>query len=179
MANSQLAQMHCPISSSPVVPLQVRVLSLALLTARVFATAETAAPAATEAEFGTRLAPSPDPGCKTGLTSPRESNCCCAASCGRCGGTSCQDLPGGADACCCGEIQRADRSCNSHSPPCWRGTPPTPPRPTPPIGPPPPVRPKRGFVADSRSCDDPLLLNTSGWYYGVAPPYHHLYRHHH
>ena len=37
-----------------------------------------------------------------------------------------------------------------------------------------PVNPKRGFVADEHtSCDTPLLLNTSGWYYGYerANPY--------
>ena len=34
------------------------------------------------------------------------------------------------------------------------------------------VNPKRGFVADGadRSCDDPLLLNASGWYYDYVPP---------
>lgn len=101
-----------------------------------------------------------DPQCDSGILSPG-TRCCCAKECGKCGGTSCQDHPGGGSNCCCGDIAKSNRTCDKTDPPCLLpADPPSPP------GPPPPLRPKRGFVADSHSCDDPLLLNTSGWYYG-------------
>jgi len=113
-----------------------------------------------------KLASASDPTCGKGLLS-RDGAACCAHSCGRCGGTSCQNLPGGASKCCSSRIEGAGQSCKTHDPPCVM-----------PAGPPPPpatkVNPKRGFVADgAQSCDTPLLLNVSGWYYGynVNNPY--------
>lgn len=99
-----------------------------------------------------------DPHCSTGILRPG-SDCCCSKACGKCGGTSCQDLPGGDDNCCCSEIEKSGRSCAQHDPPCNVADPPGPPRPH--------RMSKRGFVADGadRSCDDPLLLNVSGWFY--------------
>lgn len=107
-----------------------------------------------------------DPHCATGLLSPG-SLCCCAKECGECGGSSCQDRKGGRDSCCCGAISNSGRSCATVDPPCIVPASPPSPHPLP------PVRPKRGFVADSHNCDDPLLLNTSGWFYGynLADPY--------
>ena len=43
---------------------------------------------------------------------------CCAASCGICGGTGCDKRPGGARACCGGDIRKANASCDTHQPPC-------------------------------------------------------------
>lgn len=103
-----------------------------------------------------------DPLCSLGVHA-ENSECCCAAECGRCGGGSCQTLPGGGNNCCCGAIEKSGRQCDTSEPPCMMTPPPLPPLPP---GPVPTVpRPKRGFVADSGSCDDPLLLNVSGWYY--------------
>ncbi len=100
-------------------------------------------------------------GCAHGVLDP-SGDVCCAASCGRCGGTSCQNLHGGRDNCCTSSVRNSNHSCAQHEPPCTM--PPSPPAP-----PPPPahtVNPKRGFVADgAKSCDTPLLLNASGWYY--------------
>lgn len=52
--------------------------------------------------------PSRDPGCQDGI---REHQYCCAKECGRCGGTGCNDLPGGGAACCSGNISAQNRSC--------------------------------------------------------------------
>eukprot|EP00756_Hemistasia_phaeocysticola_P031180 Hpha_TRINITY_DN16336_c0_g2::TRINITY_DN16336_c0_g2_i1::g.60671::m.60671 len=46
---------------------------------------------------------------------------CCAASCGRCGGTNCGNLPGGASNCCSGSIKSANNSCYTHNAPCLIG----------------------------------------------------------
>ena len=43
---------------------------------------------------------------------------CCEASCGVCGGTGCDQRPGGGAACCGGEILKANRSCDTHAAPC-------------------------------------------------------------
>jgi hypothetical protein len=43
---------------------------------------------------------------------------CCAAACGTCGGTGCASRPGGASACCLGNIRAAGRSCAQFPPPC-------------------------------------------------------------
>lgn len=42
--------------------------------------------------------------CENGV---RSGSVCCAAPCGRCGGQSCQNLPGGASKCCAGGIKRS------------------------------------------------------------------------
>ena len=117
---------------------------------------------------------SADPTCSKGALSG-DGRACCAAECGKCGGTSCQDLPGGKSNCCAGAIKTEGRICAMTDPPCMM----PPPAPTPPPSPTPPapLNPKRGFVADDaavfNSCDTPLLLNTSGWYYcyNQANPY--------
>jgi hypothetical protein len=107
---------------------------------------------------------SSDPTCEHGVLAS-DKGVCCAKSCGRCGGTSCQSLPGGRDNCCSSEIKKAAHHCSGHDPPCLMPLPP----PTPPPGPTPAatrINPKRGFVADgAKSCNTPLLLNTSGWHY--------------
>lgn len=43
---------------------------------------------------------------------------CCAASCGTCGGTGCASRPGGAGACCLGNVRAQGRSCAQFPPPC-------------------------------------------------------------
>jgi hypothetical protein len=57
----------------------------------------------------------PDPTCQHGILSKlgdgRE--VCCAASCGSCGGTGCNDRPGGGAACCGGTISKDGRSCDA------------------------------------------------------------------
>ena len=53
----------------------------------------------------------PDPNCSTGLLDADGTNCC-AASCGKCGGSGCSGD------CCSGTVQAAARSCASHAPPC-------------------------------------------------------------
>eukprot|EP00658_Telonema_sp_P-2_P033542 TRINITY_DN24599_c0_g1_i1.p1 TRINITY_DN24599_c0_g1~~TRINITY_DN24599_c0_g1_i1.p1 ORF type:complete len:344 (-),score=60.70 TRINITY_DN24599_c0_g1_i1:328-1359(-) len=99
--------------------------------------------------------PDPDPSCSTGVIAP-DTRFCCAHECGECGGSSCQNRPGGAARCCTREISKADRPCSTHAPPCVM-----------PQG----VREKRGFVADGvTSCDTPILLNTSGWFYDYNLP---------
>eukprot|EP00035_Acanthoeca_spectabilis_P025886 m.460306 g.460306 ORF g.460306 m.460306 type:complete len:351 (-) comp21999_c0_seq1:75-1127(-) len=107
-----------------------------------------------------------DPTCATGIA---KAPCCCPASCGVCGGTSCQNHKGGPDSCCCSAIEHSNRSCTDFDPPCV-----IPPPPLPPIPPPSAVvRRKRGFVADGGvhcTCDDPLLLNVSGWFYDYNKP---------
>lgn len=103
----------------------------------------------------------------------KDSVVCCTKACTRCGGTSCQNLPGGRTQCCASSIKAENKSCSTYHAPCTM--PPAPP--SPPPAPTPPadvVNPKRGFVADGVSnCDTPLLLNTSGWYYDYnqANPY--------
>eukprot|EP01052_Picozoa_sp_SAG31_P009318 SAG31_NODE_487_length_14980_cov_9.526376_11_plen_209_part_00 len=56
-------------------------------------------------------------GCAYGVAS---GEICCAASCGTCGGSGCQGRPGGASACCAGQIRDAGVSCadNGGTPPC-------------------------------------------------------------
>lgn len=112
------------------------------------------------------LAPPSDPRCDNGI---RSSDVCCAKSCGRCGGESCQDRHGGEHACCTSAIEHDGRSCNTTVAPCVISLPPLPPAPPPSVR----VNPKRGFVADGGWCDDALLLHTSGWFYGynVYDPY--------
>jgi len=56
-----------------------------------------------------------DPGCANGIASGLA---CCAASCGKCGGTGCGSLPGGADSCCTGQIKQSGRTCQAVGPPC-------------------------------------------------------------
>lgn len=91
--------------------------------------------------FVSPAAPRGDPSCRTGIQVVG-SECCCAKSCGVCGG-------------------KENRSCATTTPPCMLRPAPVPP-------PPPPARrtnPKRGFVADGGDCSDPVLLNTSSWFY--------------
>eukprot|EP00041_Stephanoeca_diplocostata_P032809 m.1062510 g.1062510 ORF g.1062510 m.1062510 type:complete len:503 (-) comp24215_c0_seq18:1654-3162(-) len=60
-----------------------------------------------------------DPTCATGtMTSSHSDDICCSASCGVCGGTGCNDRPGGSDSCCAGSILSANVSCAEHGPPC-------------------------------------------------------------
>ena len=50
--------------------------------------------------------PLADPNCDGGLLeSSGVGTPCCAASCGTCGGSGCSSRPGGADACCGGNIE--------------------------------------------------------------------------
>lgn len=102
-----------------------------------------------------------DPECSRGIRNAH-SLACCAASCGACGGTNCQDRPGGSASCCTGSIVDSNRSCDDNDPPCT--VTPSPSK---------EVRVKRGYVADGESCDDALLLNASAWFYGynVENPY--------
>lgn len=56
-------------------------------------------------------------------TSPRRraicsSGYCCPATCGRCGGPGCQNLPGGGSNCCRGKILESRRRCARVSAPC-------------------------------------------------------------
>ena len=43
---------------------------------------------------------------------------CCPAQCGRCGGAGCDKFPGGLEACCPGELVKANKSCDDFEPPC-------------------------------------------------------------
>jgi hypothetical protein len=43
---------------------------------------------------------------------------CCAKSCGICGGSGCSGRPGGAEACCSGNIQKSGRICSISPAPC-------------------------------------------------------------
>ena len=36
---------------------------------------------------------------------------CCAASCGKCGGSDCNKRPGGGDSCCAGKVRAAAKPC--------------------------------------------------------------------
>ena len=54
-----------------------------------------------------------DPFCATGLRLIT-SGVCCPASCGRCGGKGCSQLPGGQD-CCIGHIAKSSRGLRAHS----------------------------------------------------------------
>ena len=101
--------------------------------------------------------------CSDGLLD-KSRTCCCDTHCGTCGGTSCQNHPGGRDKCCCSVIRANGRRCDREPAPCTM--PPAPPAPPPPpLRPAHTVNPKRGFVADSTNCDDAVLLNASGWFY--------------
>jgi hypothetical protein len=102
-----------------------------------------------------------DRNCSTGLLD-RDRAFCCTKECGRCGGSSCQDHPGGRADCCTSAIKNSHRYCDSSVPPCVMGGPPPPPAPLRPAH---KVNTKRGYVADSANCGDALLLNTSGWFY--------------
>lgn len=64
-----------------------------------------------------RLNPRPhmDPNCDLGII---KDNVCCAASCGRCGGTGCSLLPGGSSQCCMNNIISAGYSCQVTGAPC-------------------------------------------------------------
>jgi len=59
--------------------------------------------------------PSPAPPapayCIGGIPSDNGNRVCCAASCGRCGGTKCGRLPGGDSKCCQGDILSRNRAC--------------------------------------------------------------------
>ena len=57
-----------------------------------------------EAEEG-GVAPTPK-WCAAGVLS-RDGEDCCAASCGRCGGPQCEDLPGGRENCCSAEVAKS------------------------------------------------------------------------
>lgn len=75
-----------------------------------------------------------DPSCSTGIRNA-EGTVCCAASCGSCGGTACDQRPGGAAACCTGGVTAVGASCSGNLPPCvLTGGPTTPPPGTPPAG---------------------------------------------
>jgi hypothetical protein len=105
--------------------------------------------------------PPPHQHCTNGLLDS-SSSFCCPKKCGRCGGSSCQNRPGGRADCCTGSIKGSHRYCDSAGPPCIMGGPPLPPAPLRPAH---TVNPKRGYVADSPDCGDALLLNASGWFY--------------
>ena len=62
------------------------------------------------------VASASDPTCKTGIE--HDTTICCAKSCGRCGGTGCESLPGGPDSCCAGQIKKNGKSCATSDPPC-------------------------------------------------------------
>lgn len=64
----------------------------------------------------------PDPSCSTGFKgSGKESDLCCAESCGVCGNNaneiSCGQRPGGGQKCCSGNVRKSG-SCDEHGPPC-------------------------------------------------------------
>jgi hypothetical protein len=65
-------------------------------------------------------APSPaDPTCSAGIRGgSHPDEVCCLASCGTCGGTTCSHEPGGAQACCTGDVLKSGRSCNTYPAPC-------------------------------------------------------------
>lgn len=52
--------------------------------------------------------------CSSGILSPQKT-VCCAASCGQCGGPSCQKRPGGGSKCCKGRIAKAKNNMCKHS----------------------------------------------------------------
>lgn len=58
-----------------------------------------------------------DPGCERGITNIAMT-VCCPAACGFCGGTSCEDNPGGEAECCAGAIAASGVSCSSAEAPC-------------------------------------------------------------
>ena len=114
---------------------------------------------------------SSDRNCTTGVLD-RDDAICCAKKCGKCGGTGCQDHPGGQTSCCSSTIEESQRYCDSTGPPCVMGSRPPPPAPLRPAH---KVNPNRGYVADSPNCDDASLLNASGWFYdyNAVNPYLH------
>lgn len=46
------------------------------------------------------------------------STACCPASCGKCGGSSCQKLPGGEKNCCTHDVETNGKPCATHTAPC-------------------------------------------------------------
>jgi hypothetical protein len=48
----------------------------------------------------------------------KDATVCCPRSCGICGGTGCEDRPGGADACCHNSIRESRNMCTIHASPC-------------------------------------------------------------
>jgi hypothetical protein len=54
--------------------------------------------------------------CKEGILT--SSGACCPASCGACGGSNCNLLPGGIEMCCAAALFVAGLSCNNYPPPC-------------------------------------------------------------
>ena len=71
------------------------------------------------------LGPKPNPGpnpsqeCEhAGGILAKGGQACCAASCGKCGGKGCNDLPGGKTACCSKEVEKKGDSCLTHKAPC-------------------------------------------------------------
>lgn len=59
-------------------------------------------------------APTIGPLCSEGYINSA-GNTCCAASCGRCGGSGCGSLPGGSSNCCSSQILTANVTCTSSS----------------------------------------------------------------
>lgn len=43
---------------------------------------------------------------------------CCALSCGKCGGSGCQNLPGGSNKCCMGNVKAQGTCADPHSTVC-------------------------------------------------------------
>jgi hypothetical protein len=78
-----------------------------------------------------------DPNCTTGLLND---GYCCAASCRRCGSTSCKTDPAGSANCCKSEIKKAGKPCKANNPPCLMPSQ-VPAPPLPPAPPPPPAHP--------------------------------------
>ena len=64
--------------------------------------------------------PEPTKECKQagGILGPKDSHACCPASCGKCGGKGCADLPGGKTACCSKEVEKKGDSCATNKAPC-------------------------------------------------------------
>lgn len=58
-----------------------------------------------------------DPSCERGIKN-NANTVCCLASCGFCGGTACEDNPGGEEACCAGVIGSSGVSCSENEAPC-------------------------------------------------------------
>ncbi len=58
-----------------------------------------------------------DPTCSTGILNDA-GTACCPATCGACGGTGCDQRPGGAAACCTSGVTASGASCSSNFPPC-------------------------------------------------------------
>ncbi len=69
-----------------------------------------------EKEMGKFAKVQADPSCSRGIKS--DNGACCAAGCGKCGGTGCSGLPGGVGACCTGAILEKAKSCALSEAPC-------------------------------------------------------------